>query len=91
MQGSSFPETVVLVAVSHRHGENLSAHATSVGTWRELAAYAREWWHEVADDLSLPSPPQDNEEAVKAYFGAHECEHYTLESVPLQRDTQGAL
>lgn len=90
MQGSNFPETVVSVVVSHRHGENRSVHVTSAGAWSELAKYAREWWTEVTDDLGLPSPPQDNEEVVKAYFDAHDSEDYTLEVVPLQRDTDVA-
>lgn len=85
--------TATLLAIHTRHGTDYCLHAHYDKAAEHLAAYVREYWHEVsgmvADGLmgSIVIPeeaPEDNDEAVSMYFDAHPDEHYDMEPVEIQ-------
>ena len=78
---------VHILSIVHRHGTNLTAHATRAGARKELHKYVAECW----DELWLKgSMPADQDEAIEAYFDrARDIgeEEYTLDEVDVQSET----
>ena len=73
---------VVVVVYEHRHGMDVSAHASHGQAHAAVADIARSWWKERADRAA----PEDcsalsDEEVVNAYFDGHESEYYSIESL----------
>ena len=71
---------VFVVIYEHRHGMEVSAHASHGQATTAVADIARTWWQERADR----SAPEDcsalsDEEVVEAYFTGHEGEFYSIE------------
>ncbi len=71
---------VFVVIYEHRHGMDVSAHASHGQAHAAVAEIARTWWPERADRAA----PEDcsglsDEEVVDAYFEGHEGEFYSIE------------
>ena len=85
LPGNAKPPTPVFVVVyEHRHGMDVSAHASHGQAYAAVAEIARTWWKERADR----SAPEDcstlsDEEAVNAYFEGHEEDFYTIEDLKI--------
>jgi len=72
---------VHVLVYEHRHGMDLSAHASHEAAFAALAEIAREWWQERADrEAPADCSTLSDEEVVEAYFEGHENEFYTLEA-----------
>lgn len=69
---------VYVFVFEHRHGRDISAHASSELAYADAAKIARRDWAEARRrDDSLPaSPPADDVEAVEMYFAAQEGEEF---------------
>lgn len=79
--------TVHIVSIMHRTGTNLSAHTTESGAKRALAAFAREWWPEVAGRDGCPAePPAGDDETARLYFDAHPDELAFTDAVTVEGD-----
>ena len=63
--------------ISHRHGDNISVHASHDDAFAELVAYSREWW--TKEGLE-GEPPADDQETVTAYWDHVEDESAHIES-----------
>lgn len=59
--------------INHRHGVDCIAEVTEGRVLAELAAYAREFWPEVAKPGGEPAPT-DERELVETYFDRHDSE-----------------
>jgi len=71
---------VFVVIYEHRHGMDVSAHASHAEAYAAVAGIARTWWK---DDRADRSAVEDcsvlsDEEVVEAYFEGNEREFYTL-------------
>lgn len=71
---------VYVVIYEHRHGMDVSAHASHGQAYAAVAEIARTWWPERADR----AVPEDcsalsDQEVVDAYFEGHEGEFYWIE------------
>lgn len=72
------PLEVQALVVTHRHGEDLTLHATVEGAMENLREYVGTWWSEavgrsVGSSDPLPEDmPDDLHEAIEAYFSAME-------------------
>jgi hypothetical protein len=71
---------VFVVIYEHRHGMDVSAHASHGQAYAAVAEIARTWWNERADrsaagDCSALS----DEEVVDAYFTGNQGEFYAIE------------
>lgn len=67
---------VHVLIFEHRHGRDVSAHATEELAVAEAAEIARRWWSEARRrERSLPAaPPGSDAEAMSLYFAAQEGE-----------------
>jgi len=70
----------------HRHGRDISVHASAGAAYASAAAIARRDWAEARKrEMTLPeSPPPDDVEAVEMYFAAQEGdESYEIAVCPV--------
>lgn len=74
--------TVIVVHISHRHGSGSEVFSTAEKASAYLAAWAREWWHEI--DSGTPAP-HDDQEAIEQYFDSNDSEFYDWDEVPIDR------
>jgi len=71
---------VFVVVYEHRHGMDVSAHASHGQAYAAVADIARTWWHERADrSAAAEFSSLSDEEVVDAYFTGNEGEFYTIE------------
>lgn len=73
---------VTVLVYDHKHGRDLSVHASHADGYAAVVGIARRWWKDRADR----SAPEDHaalsdEAVVDAYFEGHEREFYDLETV----------
>lgn len=73
---------VTVLVYDHKHGRDLSVHASHAAGYAAVVDIARTWWRDRAD----PSAPDDHaalsdEAVVDAYFEGHEREFYDLETI----------
>ena len=72
---------VHVLVYEHRHGMDLSAHASHESAFAALAQVAREGWRERTDrEAPADCSGLSDEELVEACFEGHESEFYTLEA-----------
>ena len=80
--------TLQILTIVHRHGIDAAAQGSEAGAQRALAAFARQWWHEVAGRDGCPAEsPADGGEVARLYFDAHEDEWWVI--TPAQVDQTG--
>ena len=73
---------VFVVIYEHRHGMDVSAHASHGQAYAAVAEIARTWWHERADrSAAADFSSLSDEEVVDAYFTDNKGEFYTIEPV----------
>ena len=73
---------VFVVVYEHRHGMDVSAHASHGQAYAAVADIARAWWHERADRSAAEDcSALSDEEVVDAYFTDNEGEFYTIAPV----------
>jgi hypothetical protein len=71
---------VFVVIYEHRHGMDVSAHASHGQAYAAVAGIARTWWNERADRSAAEDcSALSDEEAVDAYFTDNEGEFYAIE------------
>lgn len=78
---------VYVFVFEHRHGRDITAHASAELAYADAATIARRDWAEACQrDESLPaSPPADDVEAVEMYFAAQESEEcYEIAACPVE-------
>ena len=71
---------VFVLEYSHKHGEDLNAHATQAGADAAIAAIVREYWaEEMRGEDGVPATPDDlsDADAVRVYF-EHTDESYEI-------------
>ena len=74
-------ETLILLEVTHRHGNDFSLHRSEAGARNDLYSYVVQWWEEWMGDAPLPN---DDEVAIDAYFeAASEQENYYTHRLPV--------
>ena len=77
-----------VLLINHKHGQNISVHATEEGAQQALHAYCRDWWDEGI--IEQYGKPEDlsREEFIDAYFDCHEhcldAEWYLLEEQQIE-------
>ena len=69
---------VFVVHISHRHGSGSEVFSTHEKARAYLAAWAREWWHEVTTDEAAPA---DDDECISQYFDGSQDEFYDFDEV----------
>jgi hypothetical protein len=84
-----------VLTITHRQGDDISVHAGQAEAMRELAAFARRWWHELSDcdgcdaapgEPAAPDePPRDDAEAIRIYFAWQPDEYWHITEVPAAR------
>ena len=71
---------VHVVIYEHRHGMDVSAHASHAQAYAAVADIARTWWQERADRAAAEDcSALSDEEVVGAYFEGNEGEFYSIE------------
>lgn len=76
-------QTVWVLHISHRHGDEITLHATYDSAWKELVEFAGNYWDDDAAVNRLenePKPlPEKDQEIVDGYFDGNEYEFYEIE------------
>lgn len=88
---SADPRTVTVLAIDHGHGTNVTVHKDHDAARAELARFVHSWWAEWigrtgSSDVPLSGePPENDDEAVEAYFDAA-CgyESYWIEDTSIE-------
>lgn len=76
---------VHVVIYEHRHGQDVTVHATPEGAERRKVGLAREYWDEVAGRDGCPeTAPEDDAEAVGLYFDTHPSESISSTVVEIE-------
>lgn len=72
-------QTGFAAVIEHDSGTNVSVHTSRPAAIANVAAFAREWWNEVAEFDDVPDEaPEDDMEAIAVYFEAQESEFYSI-------------
>lgn len=78
--------------ISHRHGDNISVHASHDEAIEALADYSREWW---AKEGLAGEPPADDQEVIRQYWDHVEDESANIEpceiALPIESVVRNAL
>jgi hypothetical protein len=81
---STEPDLYVL-AISHRHGDDITLHPSDEAARAALAQFAGQWWPEVEGRVSAPGdkpapdmPPGDDDEVTRIYFDHQADESYAI-------------
>lgn len=77
-------QAIWVVHISHRHGDDISIHASYEGAWRAVVDFAAMYWDDDAavnihGDVSVPFPEDDEQAVVDGYFDGNEHEFYEIE------------
>jgi hypothetical protein len=62
--------------ISHRHGDDISIHASHAEATAALAGYSRDWWTKEGLD---GEPPENDQEAIRQYWDHIEDESANIE------------
>jgi len=96
--------SVWVLTILHRHGQDITIHATQDSAHRWLHNYVEEWWDELetrpVDEGLVPWVVEpdgtkvlanfgDVEDPVTTYFDAVEDEHANIEEMPILPDRVG--
>lgn len=80
--------TVFILYISHRHGHDISAHASEEDARETLAGFVSDWWDEIQYLMKEPVAFSDlqRDAAIDLYFDLREDEYFELtqESLKLQ-------
>lgn len=76
-------ETVYILCIHHKYGENLSAHRTEKGAFQALFEYCDENWDREVNGNPNKKPSKQRD-LVQRYFQAVEEEYSSIESVQIQ-------
>jgi hypothetical protein len=76
-------KTVWVCVITHKYGEDISAHATEESALAEVDAYVEEWWErEMGKDAPMPEAAAERRDA---YFEkTMESEFFNVEDVVLK-------
>jgi hypothetical protein len=82
-----------VLTITHRYGDDITVHADRAEAMRELAGFARQWWHEIrswraappGDPVAPGEPPQDDAETIWIYFAWQPEEYWDITEVPAAR------
>lgn len=72
---------VWVLAISHRHGTDVSVHRSEAGALDNLFSYVGDWWENDAPREEVI--PHDRGEAIDRYFELVTDEFYSLEATEL--------
>jgi hypothetical protein len=75
------PSQVWVLEYLHKHGSDLSAHATEEDAQRAIAEIARNFWEDVASwHPDMPATPDglSDEDATRIYFANYDAEEHRL-------------
>lgn len=76
-------DTVWVLTIDHRHGQDTWVHLTEDGARGTLVNYVCEWWSELTGrnaHADLPEQaPADDQEAINTYFEWVGDEYYNIE------------
>jgi hypothetical protein len=84
------PTLVYVLRYWHKHGDDISVHATPELADEAIAGIVRLWWEEVRGEHGVPDTPGglSDEDAVRLYFdhqdGRSEPEGYEILARPVQ-------
>jgi hypothetical protein len=78
-------ESVWVLVISHRHGNDITVHRTKEEADGALYLYCVQWWDEymVNANGSVKKMPKNPDVVVERYFEAAEGESYECEEHPL--------
>ncbi len=78
-------ETIHIITLVHRHGEDVFASRTVEDVRSQLAQYCCEYWNEARQwDSDLPEdPPNADEEVITAYFDSVSDEYFNEHTVTI--------
>ncbi len=82
-------QRIWVAAVDHRHGTNLYAAASQDDLDAQLAAFCRQYWHELGDDAEAVDGKSDDE-AIRYYFdwqAGHGEEWHVMEDILVEIPT----
>jgi len=68
--------TVHVLTIEHRHGDNISAHASHASALRHLHDYVTENW---ATEMATETQPAVPADAIAVYFGSMDTEFYHID------------
>lgn len=74
--------TVYVVTVQHKHGENVYVCSSQEKAELALDKYVQEWWGYEMDGVK----PKDREQRIAAYFSHVANEDYTSETLTIDED-----
>jgi len=66
---------VYVGCVDHRHGRNWYVAETKKELFAQVAAFCREWWHEIAA-ADRPAMPKSDRAVVEQYFDSQDDEFW---------------
>lgn len=73
---------LTLLHISHRHGDDHSLHPSTAEAEAAQAAYARDNWHDRADQDVVDQPDSlSDDEVVSAYFTDHPSEFANITTI----------
>jgi len=75
---------VFVLVITHRHGVNVSVHASEGAAITTLHDYARSWWHEPC--AGVPPDAGTPQAVIDTYFDAVADEWYSLTECPVKFD-----
>lgn len=68
---------VWILSITHKHGTDLTAYRKEASARQALWAFVESWWD---DEMGKDTPfPDDNAEAIAAYFEKVEDESYVID------------
>ena len=70
--------SIWVLIVNHKHGRNVSTHATEELAHRELFAYVTEWWDAEMAETAKQLGKLNAAEAIAAYFARVEAIQFTI-------------
>ena len=75
---------VWFLLINHRHGVDITIHATQDSAYAGLVQYCRdEWENEFADANPPATPPEDDDELIDQYFENVDDETYEIDYRPV--------
>ena len=76
-------KNIWVLHISHKYGNNLSAHKTKRGARKTLLDYTTKWWSQFCDDA--PQPKRDDDKIALYFENASGYECYELTELTLEQ------
>lgn len=89
LASTAHPQSVWVLHISHRHGDDVTLHASFESAWRSVVDFAAMYWDRdaavnIGADEPVPFPEHDEQAVVDGYFDGNEYEFYEIEQHQVQ-------